>query len=443
MSVAVYCFILLLFCFLITRPRFCNALFLKPRTLVFFFCVKVIASFALVYIYSNYYPDRTKADLFRYFDGGNVIYSSIDESWNYYFRMISGIGGDLPRLHYYYDNADYWYSSFPLFNDARTVIRLNAVIRLFSFGSIHIHNLIFSFISFIGTIFIYKSIINTLKNLSPVLIAGCIFLFPSLLFWTSSAMKESLMILGIGLFSFSFFKLLQERFTFKSLFIFLFALVVLSMIKYYVLVCFLFPSFLLFIYKAYIKINKHCNATVLMVCMGAIAISLLGIVYKFIPYFYALIIKKRNEFIELAYSENAGSILETGENKTESLLSSLYTLAKGTVGVLFRPMVWEIKSVMYVMPAFESLAVLLMAVFSGYLVIKKHINIRLGSLTVFWGGFALQLLLIIGFTVPVLGAIVRYRLPVYLAIFIIFLSILDTSKLFANTGRNTSKTGAR
>jgi hypothetical protein len=45
------------------------------------------------------------------------------------------------------------------------------------------------------------------------------------------------------------------------------------------------------------------------------------------------------------------------------------------------------------------------------------------------GIFALSLFLLIGFTTPVLGAMVRYRFPAQLALILIGIIIIDTKKL--------------
>ena len=42
--------------------------------------VKLIASFALVWIYTSYYPDRSSADIFKYFDDAVSIKANLSES---------------------------------------------------------------------------------------------------------------------------------------------------------------------------------------------------------------------------------------------------------------------------------------------------------------------------------------------------------------------------
>ncbi len=91
-----------------------------------------------------------------------------------------------------------------LMNDNRLIIRLNAIIHFFSFGSIYVHALVMSALSFCGIILIYKSLNRFIANKKIFFYA--LILFPSIGFWGSGITKEALLIFAIGLFSFGIYK---------------------------------------------------------------------------------------------------------------------------------------------------------------------------------------------------------------------------------------------
>ena len=62
-----------------------------------------------------------------------------------YLRMVFGIANDTPEFRdLYYEDMNNWVRHFEsnLYNDAHTIIRFNAVVRLFSFGEFHVHTVI-------------------------------------------------------------------------------------------------------------------------------------------------------------------------------------------------------------------------------------------------------------------------------------------------------------
>ncbi|MBK6543548.1 MAG: hypothetical protein IPG10_20255 [Flavobacteriales bacterium] len=59
-----------------------------------------------------------------------------------------------------------WYRQYEsnMYNDAHTTIRLNAFLRLFSFGHIHVHTVFACFLSTIGLVALYKAFVVRLKG---------------------------------------------------------------------------------------------------------------------------------------------------------------------------------------------------------------------------------------------------------------------------------------
>lgn len=164
------------------------------------FVLKLAAGTALWYIYTYYYTDRSTADIWKYFDDSAVLHRALSESPGDYLRMITGIGDDTPYIaEHYYKQMNYWYQQFdsPFFNDGRTLIRFNALLRLVSFGNYHVHTVLINFLALAGLCLLWRVVYPAMRAWRKVLLA-VIFLLPSVLFWGSGVLKEGLLWLALG-----------------------------------------------------------------------------------------------------------------------------------------------------------------------------------------------------------------------------------------------------
>ena len=120
----------------------------------------------------------------------------------------------------------------------------------------------------------------------------------------------------------------------------------------------------------------------------------------------------------------AGSLLNVGFLEPD-LKSFLSELPQATFHVLFRPFIWEGKNPMFLLPALENLLFILMLL----LIIFFKGKISHPAIFGLCISFSLLLLLVIGLTTPVLGALVRYRIAAQPFLFIALLMCIDREKL--------------
>src|SRR5690606_21957916 len=76
-AILLTCGYVALFLFLIGRWRFFEVPGLNRRSIGALFLLKVAAGTALWWVYTYYYTDRSTADIFKFFDDGNVMFSAL------------------------------------------------------------------------------------------------------------------------------------------------------------------------------------------------------------------------------------------------------------------------------------------------------------------------------------------------------------------------------
>lgn len=95
----------------------------------------------------------TGNDTYLYFFDGDIVYQSLKSDPFIYLKLAIGTNDFTPvpvYLQPYTDLMHFWFDSSNYF-----LVRLNAIIRLISFGVYNVHAIIFAFLSFIGTYNLY------------------------------------------------------------------------------------------------------------------------------------------------------------------------------------------------------------------------------------------------------------------------------------------------
>jgi hypothetical protein len=166
-------------------------------------------SFVFLYYYGKGEPDL---DLFNFFNDSRELYQYGLNDPAGYLKLLFGFGSDDKQLLTTHLSQtfiwDYPYSG-DLLNDSRLLIRINSVIHFFSFNDIRVHIFIMTLISMTGLLLIVAAFKKYASN--PSMTLYFIAAFPSIAFWSSGVTKEAIMCLGIGLFFFALFRLMEKR----------------------------------------------------------------------------------------------------------------------------------------------------------------------------------------------------------------------------------------
>ena len=415
---------------LIGRLSFFDVAGLSRRFLQLVFLLKILAGTALVAIYTYYYKDRTTADVFKYFDDGQVLFNAIKHSPADYFKMLFGINNDTPHFAQYYNQMNNWYRVYEsnLYNDSHTIIRFNALVMLLSGGYIGVHTVVMCFLALVGLTALYKTFAPAFADRNAML-AVAVFLIPSVLFWGSGVLKEGLLFFAIGLACYNLNNLLNGQRQWYRWMVFFAALALMFICKMYVLIA-LLPGIMAhtwikltstkYIYLKYIMVITVCTIA---------AVNIKVVLPK--DDFLETLAEKQRDFMGLAQSMNSGSIIHI--NKLEPTFKSFVLNApEAFVNTLCRPFIWESQSAFEWMAAIENMLIIALIIFA-------LIKLDRQKLTNVWVPFCLTFVLVLfvlsGIATPVVGALVRYKTPA-LPFLVIMLLIISKIKMPAFLSRH-------
>lgn len=390
------------------------------------FVLKLVAGTGLWYIYTYVHTDRATADIYRYFDDGNIMYEALYAHPLDYLRMLTGIGNDQVRFDVnYYQVMHNWYRQYEgnLYNDAHTMIRFNAFVRLFSFGHYHVHTVFACAFSVVGLVALYRAFAPLLMGHGPGLVLAT-FLLPSVVFWASGVIKEALLLFGLGLFLLGVFRLVAGQVRSMAALLAPFALVLLFFLKFYVLLS-LIPAL-----TAYAWCRRTGGRSPLLkfaLTYAAFLVLALNstLIYPGFNVFEVLWVKQR-DFIGMAEAAEAGSLVDVPRLDARPL--TFLKLAPHALYMTFlSPMVHGLHGALGLMSAVENIALLIVLGLAWYW--RRPWPQVDRTLLLLCTGYCTTLALVIGWTTPVIGALVRYRVPLLPFLVIAALCLADPQRI--------------
>lgn len=161
--------------------------------------VKMLVSCLFIYIYTYYYGSGTlTADPEAFMQESRLLRSVADISFTDYLRFLAGM--ESPEMvTYYLSETTHWSSGdLTLINDSKNVIRVNSLLLFVSGGSVYFHAFFLGLLSLMG----FREVFQTFRariQLPPRLFWWLLILMPSLIFWTGSMLKEPLLMVGLCL----------------------------------------------------------------------------------------------------------------------------------------------------------------------------------------------------------------------------------------------------
>ena len=384
------------------------------RFFIMGYTVKIVGaiSFGLIFQFIYGYGDT-----FFYFDGAGIAREAFLEHLNMYFQIL------FQKMDNYSDPYTYHYAyRMPYYGDKSSfaICQIGSVFSILSFHTYTINCLFFALLSFAGSWQMYRA----WADIYPVLkkqIGWAIFFIPSIFFWASGVVKDSITFTALTFaFATFHFGIIRRRKIYINIFIFLVCCYMLYSIKLYILLCFI-PACGWWFYSQYtrqIKSNflKAVFAPILLVLGGGLALYTFSNLIQGTEYDLNRV--ARRAFITADWihqMSDQGSAYDIGIDQMDGTMGSMLKLyPKGIFITLFRPFIWEMKNFNMLLAGLENLVLLFLTIqvikSQKWVTIVKRI--RTEQMVVVCLIFTMFFSGIVGIVSSNFGTLVRYRIPI-------------------------------
>jgi len=374
--------------------------------------IKIIGALAFCLVYSFIYDG---GDTSAYYKGSTVMFESAREGWHVPFEIL------FSHAH----NHSFEYASYTsqIYANAETtfmVIRFAFVFGLITFNTFTATAILFSVFSLSGLWALFSTFRQYFPTYEKVIFYS-ILLVPSMVFWGSGIMKDTLILGFVGWLVYALNNIFQRKKVIVNFILLAVAAFMIVRIKAYVFLA-IIPSLGVWSLFNFIrgigdkKLRLVAIPIVFALVIGATLVASSQIVkmsQKFAIENISQTIGSIQWYHSYLSEKNDGSGYTLGEFEP-NLLNFLLKAPKAINVTLFRPYLWEARKPIMVFSAIEAFLFLIFTLFvvlrSGALNVIRIIynsNVLLMSFI-----FALVLSLAVGLTSYNFGALVRYKIPV-------------------------------
>ncbi len=373
--------------------------------------VRIVGAMSLGFLYQFYYSG---GDTFNFHThGSRIIWQAFMDSPATGFKLLISQGD--------YFQGSYKYVSRMLFYtdpSSYFIIRLAAIFDLLTFSSYSATAILFSVIAFSGSWCLFVTFYRLSPHLSGRLAAATLFV-PSVVFWGSGILKDTITLAAVGFLTYSVSTILiLKRIHLGIILVGLISIWSLFIIKIYILLCFI-PAAMLWIYAA--SIAKLRSLMIKLLIVPVVFSMLITSAYYSVLLIgaddprYSLDNIARTAKIT-AYDigfysgRDAGSGYSLGE--LDGTFTNLLSKFPQAVNVsLFRPFLWEIRNPLMLIAALESLLLLLLTIF---VILKARLKLfsSLADPNVLFGLiFSITFAFAVGVSTYNFGTLTRYKIP--------------------------------
>ncbi len=409
MAVALALIYILLLGLLVWKNKFFRISAISRVFVLLAFALKVLAGIGLTAIYTYYYTDTQNADIYKYFFDGLKLKALAFQNpkcfLQLFFEQTSTISCGIEMR--------YWDIPFTtgFYNDNRLLIKVNCLMAFISMNNVFIHSILASFIGFSGLILLIKTALTL--NPSKAKWYGLMLLFfPSLLAWTSVVIKETFLLLLLAVFLFSVVTYFYGSRKTLYLFSALASLLALAFLKVYVVLC-LLPCL-----AAFMWVRKNDSSFIVFIKYSAILIGCFSVMaladnYILKHKLWIRLAYKQYGMVKLAEYESAKSVITIPPLSLETNQKATFfkAAAGGFFNAFARPNLIDRQNPLLFIAGIENFLLLIFLIFK-LLLYRAHPPANLNQLF-FIVFFCLLILTITGITTPVLGSLVRFKVPYY------------------------------
>jgi hypothetical protein len=373
--------------------------------------LKMLGAIAVGVVYQFYYNG---GDTYMYHTGGSrLFWQAIWESPLQGFNLFFKEANDFSDVYKYASQIYY-------FRDPQSllIIKIAAFFDLFTFSTYSATALLFAVFSFAGMWALFLVFYRQYPDLHKPL-ASAVLLIPSVCFWGSGILKDSIVLGCLGLATYQFYLIFfEKRSRVSSTVIVLITLYLIFGLKKYVLLAYL-PAVIFWVSLRYLKYIRSL----------VVRLMILPILLTMVIYLAYLSVEKISEgdkkysidklaetakitAYDIRYwtGKKAGSGYTLGE--LDGSFASLLTLAPEAINVsLFRPYLWEVKNSLMLFSALEGFFFLCLTLFAlgkrrlGFFKSLSDPNIAFCFI------FSLSFAFAVGVSTFNFGTLARYKIP--------------------------------
>ncbi len=374
--------------------------------------VKFIGAISLGLVYQFYYGG---GDTFNYWTHGSkwVWEAFLDNPVNG-FRLIFGPRDYPGDLFQYFQHI--WYYKDP---QSYYVIRAASFFDLVTLHTYSATALFFAAFSFSGLWAVLSVLAKKYPGSTKHLAIACLFI-PSVFFWGSGILKDTITLAALAWLFYGVFQLLHGKSFILNGLIVIAGALILYLIKIYILLCAL-PAFIIWGYFHYLSSIRYKVVKVLI----APVLLIIAVTAAFYAAQYLTEDNARYSLDQLAetarvtaYDIRYGWGARTGETSGYTLgeldgtWQSMFLLMPAAINVtLFRPYLWEIRNPLMLLAALESLAVAILFVLALPFIFKKGFAVFSEPLLLFCLMFSLTFAFAVGVSTYNFGTLMRYKIP--------------------------------
>lgn len=343
------------------RPRVSNK-FTQPYFIPAL-TLKFVGAVGLGLIYQFYYGG---GDTFNYFAGAKGIHLAFDKSFAAGIKLLLTSGRVYDPVTAPFTPGIFWYHTG---GAEYLLIRIAAICGFLCFNTYTVIGLFFACLSFSGMWAMYITFVKYRPQLYKQL-AWAVFYLPSVFFWGSGLLKDSLCIGALGWVFYTFYKgAIQKRDVLRCAIIGTLAAYLLIGLKIYILLCFM-PAALLWVFN---ENNARIKDPIIKLLARPVFFGVGMVVALFAVTRltkgddqYALDkigarSKINSDYLYRISVQSNGSAYSLGAQ--DGTVGGMVKLAPKAIGTsLFRPFLWEARNPVMLLSALEAAFFLLFTV---------------------------------------------------------------------------------
>jgi hypothetical protein len=375
------------------------------------FFLRMFGSVAYSMMVQYYYG---YGDSFTYYVGSNFLRDQLLQDANT-FRYFFASADEVKKW-YDFEVGDINYSGYIGTASNLFIMKIAAVVSFPAFNKFLIISIIMGFFSFLGQWKLFQVFNEINEGKQKKLMAWAVLYTPSIWFWGSGLMKESICMGGLGFIVSILYKVfVKKKFSLADILFLAFLVYLVGTIKSYIIII-LVVSIATYVFFGLISFFKNILIKAFVILIFIFTSTTIAYVSNFADQLQILAEESKAQVdsfqknYQATEDEGKGSL--SAKEIDASVSGMLLHSPVAIFTCLFRPFIWESRKIVILFTSLESM---LLLVATLYLLFKMRFfgffrNIFGNKYLLFSFVLSMLFALIIGFTTYNFGTMVRYKI---------------------------------